>query len=171
MNKNETSKKIGKTAIVPGSFDPITNGHLFVIEEALKRYERVYVAVMINADKNYYFSIEERRLIVEAAINDERITVISSDGWLWKLANELKADGIVKGYRNDKDLSYELEMASFNEKRAPNAKTVLIKTNSALSEVSSTVVRNIIKKQGTIEDLVPKSAIPVINSILKAKNQ
>ena len=126
-----------KIAIVPGSFDPITFGHIYVIKEALKKFDTVYVAVMINKEKNYMFSLDERKRIVEAALSTDSVKVISSEGWLWELAVELNATGIVKGYRNDSDLAYELEMASFNEKHAPNAKTFLIKTDSVFEKISS----------------------------------
>ena len=88
-------------AIVPGSFDPITNGHLFVINEAAREYKTVYVAVMINSEKTYMFDIQARKAIAEAATkNIPNVKVIMSEDWLWKLATELNADAIVKGYRN-----------------------------------------------------------------------
>ena len=99
-------------AIVPGSFDPITNGHLYVIKEARKLYDKIYVAVMINSEKNYTFSLEERKRISDSAVTDmDGVEVISYDGWLYELANSLKADAIVKGYRNDVDVEYEQKMA------------------------------------------------------------
>ena len=124
-------------AIVPGSFDPITNGHLFVINEAAKEYKTVYVAVMINAEKKYMFDIQERKAIAEAATKSiPNVKVIMSKDWLWKLATELKADAIVKGYRNNIDLEYEQNMAKFNEERAKNTKTILLKTDPTLKELS-----------------------------------
>ena len=91
-------------AIVPGSFDPITNGHIFVINEAAKRYDKVFVAVMINSDKEYMFTLDERKSIAVAAVrNISNVEVIASNGWLYELANSLNADAIVKGYRNNTD--------------------------------------------------------------------
>lgn len=164
MNKKE------HIAIVPGSFDPITYGHMFVIEEALKRFETVYVAVMINKDKEYMFSIDERRQIAAAAMpSTDRIKVISSEGWLWELAIKLNADGIVKGYRNNSDLVYEFEMASFNEKHAPNSKTVLIKTDSTFEKISSTLVREKIMNNESLKEFVPEGAIREIIKIQEEK--
>lgn len=158
-----------KIAIVPGSFDPITFGHIYVIKEALKKFDTVYVAVMINKEKNYMFSLDERKRIVEAALSTDSVKVISSEGWLWELAVELNADGIVKGYRNDSDLAYELEMASFNEKHAPNAKTVFVKTDLAFEKISSTLVREKIINNESLEEFVPEGAIKEIIKIQKAK--
>ena len=154
-------------AIVPGSFDPITNGHMFVINEALKRYDKVYVAVMINSAKEYTFTLEERKSIANAALDGvERVEVISSDGWLYDLANELSADAIVKGYRNDIDLEYEQKMAEFNQRYAPNTETVLIKSDDEISRISSTLVREMLKNEESINKLLPQSAIAQINKIL-----
>lgn len=164
MTKKET------IAIVPGSFDPITNGHIFVINEAVKLYDKVFVAVMINANKQYTFTLEERQRIAKAALRHiPRVEVIASDGWLYELANSLNADAIVKGYRNDVDLEYEKNMAEYNSKYAPNTKTLLIQTIDELSSVSSTLVRDKIKSKTDIRDLLPKDAIDEINNILSQK--
>ena len=90
-----------RIAIVPGSFDPITNGHLDIIKKAAALYDKVYVAVMINDKKTYMFTLEERRMIAESATAEiGGVEVISSSGWLWELAKDLGACAIVKGYRN-----------------------------------------------------------------------
>lgn len=160
------------TAIVPGSFDPITNGHIFIIQEAAKRYKKIYVAVMINAEKKYTFTLEERKQIALAALhNIPNVEVISSDGWLYELANTLNADAIVKGYRNEVDLEYERKMAEFNRQYAPNTKTVLIKSTFELTSVSSTMVREKIKNKNDITELLPQSAIDVIEEILRKREQ
>ena len=154
-------------AIIPGSFDPITNGHLFLIKEAAKEYKTVYVAVMINANKKYMFDIEERKSIAEAATkNISNVKVIMSEGWLWELAIELKADAIVKGYRNEKDFEYEQVMAKFNEEHAPNAKTILLKTDPNLKDLSSTLIREKISQGESLDDFLPLDAIKEIQRIL-----
>ena len=164
MNGKET------VAIVPGSFDPITNGHIFVINEALKRYDKVFVAVMMNSEKQYTFTLEERKNIAVAALkNITNVEVISSDGWLYELANSLEADAIVKGYRNATDLEYERKMAEFNRRYAPNTETVLIKSDIKLSCVSSTLVRNKLKNKDDISALLPNEAIDEIEKILKKR--
>ena len=136
-----------RIAIVPGSFDPITNGHLDILRRAASEYEVVYLAVMINASKQYLFSIEQRTEIAKAATSDiKNVKVISSEGMLWSLAKELDADAIVKGYRNQTDYAYELEMAKFNEEHYPLAKTVLLKADPKLEALSSTALREKLAK-------------------------
>ena len=157
-------------AIVPGSFDPITNGHIFIIKEATKQYDKIYVAVMINADKKYTFSLEERKKIALSALQDmPNVEVISSDGWLYDLANQLNADAIVKGYRNEIDLEYENKMAEFNSQHAPNTKTVFIKSSVELAFVSSSLVREKIKNTDDIKDLLPQNAIKTIEEIFNQR--
>lgn len=156
-------------AIVPGSFDPITNGHIFVIKEAVKRYDKVYVAVMINIDKKYMFSLEERKKIALSALKDiPKVEVIVSNGWLYDLANSLNADAIVKGYRNDTDLEYEESMAKFNAEYAPNTKTVLIKSNSELTDISSTLIRKKILNSEPLNNFLPQGAIDEIAKIISS---
>ncbi len=155
-----------KAAIVPGSFDPITYGHIALVKEALARYERVYVAVMINPAKQYMFTMEERVAIAKAALCDlPRVEVISSEGMLWKLAEDLGADGIVKGYRNEQDLAYEREMATFNLAHNPNAPTELLPSPKELSLLSSTVVRDRMLHGDTLEGYLPEVVIAVVEKI------
>ena len=153
-------------AIVPGSFDPITNGHLDIIKKAAALYDKVYVAVMINDKKTYMFTLEERKMIAESATAEMAgVEVISSSGWLWELAKSLGACAIVKGYRNEDDLRYEQEMAEFNAARYPEAKTVLLKAEENLEELSSTLIRDKIRKGERIGEYLPKAAIEKIKGI------
>ena len=156
-----------RIAIVPGSFDPITFGHIDIVKRALESFDKVYLAVMINPSKNYMFTLEERKAIANVALKDlENVEVISSDGMLWELALSLNACAIVKGYRNDIDLEYERKMAEFNEAHNPKAKTVLLKANEELQELSSTKVREFIKNHKGLADYIPPAAIREIEKIL-----
>ena len=157
-------------AIVPGSFDPITNGHIFIINEAAKRYDKVFVAVMINNKKEYMFSLDERKRIAAAALkNMLNVEVMISTGWLYDLANSLNADAIVKGYRNNTDLEYEESMAKFNAEYAPDTKTVLIKSDSELINISSTLIRKKIMNKEPLNEFLPQDAIAEIENILLNK--
>ena len=160
----------GKLAIVPGSFDPITNGHIFVIKEAAKQYEKVVVAVMINSNKQYMFTLDERKEIVEAALDSvPNIEIVASEGWLYELANSLQADAIVKGYRNTVDFEYEQRMAEFNAEYAPNTKTILIKSDAAMENLSSTIIREKIINNQSLDEFLPKSAINAISYIISKR--
>ena len=161
-------RKKNKTAIVPGSFDPITYGHIDIATRAAKQYDTVYFAVMINRDKNYLFSLDERVEIAKAALSDcKNIEVISSEGMLWELAQRLSADAIVKGYRNVVDLEYENMMAKYNKEHYPNAETVLLKADERLSQISSTAVRDRLINKEDLSDYLPQSALKVIEKISK----
>ena len=157
-----------RIAIVPGSFDPITNGHVDIINKAAYMYDKVYVAVMINSQKKYMFSLKQREEIAKACfVGRDNIYVISSEGWLWELAKELNACAIVKGYRNDKDLEYEREMSKFNAERYPLAETVLLRAEDNLLNLSSTLVRDKILKGENLNGLLPKAAIDIIEKLKK----
>lgn len=156
-----------KIAIVPGSFDPITSGHIEIVKRALENYDLVILAIMINPNKNYMFTMEQRERIAKAALAEfPRVNVITSSGMLWELALELNACAIVKGYRNEKDLAYEKEMAEFNLKHNPNASTVLIKSSEDFEHISSTRVRERIKNGEPLNNFLPQSAIDEINKII-----
>ena len=158
-----------KIGIVPGSFDPITVGHLDVIRRAAELCERVVVAVMINAEKNYMFTLDERKRIAKAAVAEiSGVEVISSDGMLYELANALSADAIVKGVRNERDREYEKKMAEYNSAHC-SAVTVLLEADKALAEVSSTAVRNLLLQKNTSSELLPKRALDEILKIMSEK--
>ena len=155
-----------RIAVVPGSFDPITNGHIDVIRRATELYDKVFVAVMINDQKKYRFTLEEREAIARAALEGlERVEVISSCGWLWELAKNLGACAIVKGYRNETDLEYEQKMAEFNKEHNPDAETVLLKASDGLETLSSTVVRERMLNDEQIDGLLPEKAIDLIKKL------
>ncbi len=162
----EQKKK--RIAIVPGSFDPITNGHMDIIRRAAEQFDAVYVAVMVNPAKQYMFSIEQRTQIAEAAVGGlAGVSVVSSEGMLWMLARELGACAIVKGYRNEVDWNYEMEMAEYNRAKYPDAETVLLQANEKFSFVSSTMVREKLLRCEEIVGLLPDDAIEVIERILR----
>ena len=157
-------------AIVPGSFDPITYGHIDIVKRAADEYETVYLAVMINSDKQYTFDLEEREEIAKIAVTDiPNVRVISSDGMLWELARDLSADAIVKGYRNVTDLEYEKKMAEYNESKYPLAKTVLLPSKNGLEFVSSTEVRKRLVGSELLDDFLPASVLNEINKILEKR--
>ena len=159
-----------RIAVVPGSFDPMTNGHIAIVKQATELYDVVYVAVMINDKKQYMFSLEQREEIAKACLeNMDRVRVISSRDWLWHLCSELDACAIVKGYRNDVDLKYENEMANFNRSHYPKAETVLLKADDSMTDLSSTLIREKILNAEDLGEFMPQKAIEIIKKI-KPKN-
>ena len=159
-----------RVAIVPGSFDPITLGHVNIARRAAGLYDKVYLAVMINAEKSYMFTLEERRSIAEAATKDiENLSVISYEGYLYKLAEELSAIALVKGVRNEADRAYELMMAEYNSAHYPLAETVLLECESGLEEISSTVVREKLERGEDLSAYLPEAAIEEIKNIIAKK--
>ena len=152
-----------KIAIVPGSFDPMTLGHINIIERASSLFDKVYVAVMINDKKKYMFSMEQRTEIARLSLSHlENVEVIYDDGMLADLAMRLGACAIVKGIRDDKDYLYEFEMAQYNYKRNPNAQTVFLPCDEGARDISSTVVRARLDKGEDISDIVSENAIEYI---------
>lgn len=147
-------------AIVPGSYDPITKGHLDVIGRALGLCDEVVVAVMNNDQKTYMFTMEERTHLAALATKDlPRVRVVADSGMLVDLVDRLGADMIVKGVRNEVDRRYEEEMAAYNLAHNPRAKTVLLEASEALEGVSSTLTRKRIEAGEDLSDLLPSAVI------------
>ena len=157
-----------KIAIVPGSFDPMTKGHINIIERASKLFDKVFVAVMINSTKKYMFSCEERTEIARLSVAHlDNIEVIFDDGMLSDLALRLDACAIVKGIRDDKDYVYEFDMAQYNARRNPQAQTVFLPCDEGAREISSTVVRTRLENDGDISDIVSDNALEYIGKCRK----
>lgn len=156
-----------RTAIIPGSFDPMTLGHKDVVQRALKIFDRVVVAIMINPDKKGHFSFAERKKIAELTLSEfPEVTVITADGYLADLAAALKAVAIVKGVRNTDDFVYEQEMAVFNHNRNSVTETVYLPAYSEMASISSTSVRLAMENGDSLEGLLSPDAIEYIKSIV-----
>ncbi len=152
-------------AIVPGSFDPMTLGHLDVIRAAAERYDEVVVAVMINREKQYLFDMETRVRIAEATVASlPHVRVIADEGMLIDLFDRLGADAVCKGWRNETDLHYEEQMAQWNRAHNPRFCTELFRASEAHGELSSTAVRARLACGEGIEELVHPDAIPLIKT-------
>ena len=152
-------------AIFPGSFDPITNGHLDLIERALKMFDQVIVAVLTNSAKTPLFSIEERLGFISKTIASERVEVASFDGLLVDFARSSGATVIVRGLRAVSDFEYELQMAMMNRKLAPNLETVFLMPKTVYSYLSSRMVKEVARLGGDVACLVP----PLVLAQLQAK--
>jgi pantetheine-phosphate adenylyltransferase len=151
------NKKIG---IYPGTFDPITNGHLDIIKRALKLFDLVVVAVGENPQKKTLFSLEERIYLVKEAIKDipenHRIEVEAFSGLLIDFAKKKSACAIIRGLRAVSDFEYEMQIALINRKLSNNIDTVFLLTSLKWIFLSSSIVKEVAKFGGNVDDLVPK---------------
>ena len=152
-------------AIVPGSFDPMTLGHLDVIREASRRYDEVVVAVMVNREKQYLFDMETRVRIAEATVEElSNVRVIADEGMLIDLFDRLDADAVCKGWRNETDLAYEQKMAEWNLSHNPRFRTVLIPARDVHREISSTEVRARLADSEAVEALMHPNAVAIMKN-------
>lgn len=156
-----------KIAVVPGSFDPMTVGHVNIIERAALLFDKVYVAVMINDAKSYMFTPEQRTEIARLSLEHiQNVEVIFDSGMLASLAERLGACAIVKGIRDDKDYHYEFEMAQYNRRMNPKAQTVFLPCDEGAREISSTVVRARLTAGDDISDIVARGAMEYLKSLV-----
>lgn len=148
---------MGKLAICPGSFDPVTNGHLDIIYRGANVFETVIVAVFKNVSKTSLFTIEERvELLKESTKDLPNVIVDTSDGLLVDYAKSKNADVILRGLRAVSDFEYEMQITSMNRKLEKNIETFFMMTNNQYSFLSSSVVKEVAKFNGDVSDLVPK---------------
>lgn len=150
-------------AIVPGSFDPMTLGHLWLIEQVAAEFDEVVVAVMINDKKQYLFDMETRVAIARATVSAlSNVSVISDNGMLIDLYDRLGADAVCKGWRNDCDLAYENEMAQWNHAHNPRFCTKLYRATGEHQTLSSTEVRELIAQGSPLSAVMHPDALSII---------
>ena len=146
-----------KIAVVPGSFDPITNGHLDIIKRAADVFDIIYVAVLNNSSKNPLFSIEERiQLISEVTKDIPNVRIDSSSGLLIDYARAKQAKAIVRGLRAISDFEYEMQITSMNKYLDESIETFFIMTKNQYSFLSSSIVKEVSKYGGQVTGLVPE---------------
>lgn len=155
-----------KTAICPGSFDPITNGHIDIIERGAKIFDKVIVAVFNNQSKSPLFTIEERlELIKESTKHLPNVTCDVSNGLLVDYAVKNNIDVILRGLRAVSDFEYEMQITSMNRKLSKEVETFFMMTNNQYSFLSSSIVKEVARYNSDVSDLVP----PVVAEALKKK--
>lgn len=149
-----------KIAIYPGSFDPITNGHLDIIERGSKVFDELIVGVLVNVDKKGLLEIEERvEMIKRVTAKYSNVKVQSFNGLLVDCMKETKASVILKGLRAVSDFEYEFQMALMNNKLNPKIETVFMMTNAKYSYLSSSSVKQVAMFGGCIKGLVPNEVL------------
>ncbi|WP_075342859.1 pantetheine-phosphate adenylyltransferase [Tenacibaculum agarivorans] len=146
-----------KRAIFPGSFDPITLGHLDIIERGITLFDELIIAIGINADKKYMFPLEKRKQFIEEAFkNEPKIKVVTYKGLTVNFCREIDAQFILRGLRNPADFEFEKAIAHTNRKLS-EIETVFLLTSSGKSYISSSIVRDVIRNDGDYTGLVPDS--------------
>ena len=145
------------TAICPGSFDPVTIGHVDIIKRAAKMFDRVIVAVLVNMEKKPWFTIEERtELLKKATEGIENVEIVGFEGLLVDFAAANHADAIVKGLRAISDFEYEFQMALTNNKLNPDVETIFLTTSAENMYLSSSIVKQVGLLGGDISPFVPE---------------
>lgn len=146
-----------RKAVFPGSFDPITNGHFDIIKRGISLFDEVIVAIGINADKKYMFTLEERKRFVEETFKDEpKVKVLTYEGLTIDLCKKLEAKFILRGLRNPADFEFEKAIAHTNRKLS-KIETVFLLTAANTSYISSSIVRDVLRNGGDYTVLVPES--------------
>ena len=148
-----------KKAIFPGSFDPITNGHYDIIKRGVSLFDEVIVAIGVNAEKKYMFSLEDRKRFIEESFKDEpKVRVITYSGLTIDLCKKENAEFILRGLRNPADFEFEKAIAHTNRMMS-KIETVFLLTAARTSFISSSIVRDVLRNGGDISKLVPESVL------------
>jgi len=144
-----------RKAIFPGSFDPITLGHEDIIRRGVSLFDEVVIAIGVNAEKKYMFSLEERKRFIEETFkNEPKVSIVVYEGLTIELCKKIKANFILRGLRNPADFEFEKAIAHTN-RRLSKIETVFLLTAARTSYISSSIVRDVIRNGGEYEFLVP----------------
>ena len=148
-----------KRAIFPGSFDPVTLGHYDIIQRGIPLFDELIIAIGVNADKKYMFSLEERKNFIKDSFPEEsRIRVMTYSGLTVDFCKKVKAGYILRGLRNSDDFEFEKAIAHTNRKLS-GIETVFLLTSAEYSYISSSIVRDVIRNGGDISSLVPATVV------------
>ncbi len=146
-----------KIAVYPGSFDPVTNGHIDVIKRAMQLFDRVIVAVIDNANKNVLFSVKERMEMLRAVTRGlSGVEISHFDGLLVDYVKKKRAKVIIRGLRAVSDFEYEFQMALTNRKLAPDIETVFLMPAESYTYLSSSIVKEVVGLKGNVKGFVPR---------------
>lgn len=154
-----------KKALYPGTFDPITNGHLDLIERALALFDDLIIAVAENPQKKPLFSLTERKELLKKALSAfQRVEIIGFEGLTAQLAKEKGVTAIVRGLRAVSDFEYEFQIALMNRRLAPQVETVFLMPSEKYTYLSSTVIKDVFSHGGDVSGLVPQAVLEALKS-------
>ena len=146
-----------RKAVFPGSFDPITLGHQDIIKRSIPLFDEIVIAIGVNADKKYMFSLEDRKRFIEETFKGEvKVSVITYEGLTIDLCHQIKAEFILRGLRNPADFEFEKAIAHTN-RALSNIETIFLLTAAETSFISSSIVRDVIRNGGDYQKLVPEA--------------
>lgn len=156
-----TTSSVKSIAVYPGTFDPITNGHLDIIERALNLFDKVIITIAVNSTKSPLFSLEERKEMIKKSLADfdqNKIEIIDSpSGLIVDFAAKQKAKAIIRGIRAVSDFDYEFQLALMNRKLEREVDTVFLMPGFRWIYISSTIIKDVARNHGDISDLVPEN--------------
>lgn len=165
-----TPSRKDRLAVYPGTFDPITNGHLDLIERGSRIFDQVIVAILDNPEKQPLFSLEERVELIRGAVGDlENVRVDTFDGLLVDYTRRCGAQVIVRGLRAVSDFEYEFQMALMNRRLGPDVETVFMMPAEAYSYLSSRLVKEVASLGGDIKGLVPETVARAMDRRLRER--
>ena len=152
-------------AIYPGTFNPVTVGHMDIVERGAKMFEKVYICVAENQNKNPLFSLRDRVGMIKEAGLPDNVETMGFGSLLIDLCQQLNAQVIIRGLRMVSDFEYEFQLASMNRHLAPNIETIFLTPAEDKSYISSTIVREVARLGGDIGNLVPKNVAMALKEV------
>jgi pantetheine-phosphate adenylyltransferase len=161
---------VKRIAVYPGTFDPVTNGHLDLVERGRRRFDRLVMAILSNEEKQPMFTLDERIAFIRDATSQwPDVEVETFDGLLVDYARRIGASVILRGLRAVSDFEYELQMAMMNRRLAPEVETVFLMPSEAYSYLSSRLVREVARLGGHLDGLVPAGVARALASLKDAR--
>jgi pantetheine-phosphate adenylyltransferase len=155
---------LGSKALYPGTFDPITFGHIDIINRARRLFDHLVVTVADNSDKLPLLTVDERIEMIKSSLDDhDNITVTSFAGLTAKYARSINAIAIIRGLRAVSDFEYEFQMALMNRKIEPTIETVFLMPSEKYSYISSSLIKDIAKRGGDVSSFVPKVVLEILS--------
>ena len=159
-------------AIMTGSFDPITVGHMEIIKKACQFFDEFYVVALVNSEKEYTFTLEEKKEIMEAALSDiPNVRVDAYDGLTVNYMHEHKIDKIIRGIRSKSDEEYEKKLANIMKSYDSNFETIFIRSHGEMKNVSSTLVKDKLSRGEDVRKLIPEKAYEKVMEFYEAKKK